>query len=71
MKCSVGSLCCNVYVQEFVELLQQATSSKQGRLEPLEAPFADYGLPSRFSQQHTAVQFVTLTSALIAAAAAH
>ena len=52
-------------VQEFVELLQEWTSGPEGALQVVAAPLHDYELPPRYSHQHLAVQYCTLSTALL------
>ena len=52
-------------MQEFVELLQEWTSGPEGTLQVVAALLDDYELPSTYSHQHLAVQYCTLSAALL------
>ena len=48
-----------------MELLQEWTSGPEGALQVVAAPLGDYELPPQYSHQHLAVQYCTLTTALL------
>ena len=52
------------WVQEFCRLLIVAAGCTEGQLEVVEARFADYSLPEKFSTQHSAIQYAALFLAL-------
>lgn len=52
-------------LKEFVEFLQTATAGPGGRLQVVAAPLDDFSLSAAFSLQHLAVQYSTLTAALL------
>lgn len=56
---------CFCVLQEFVEMLQTATSGPGGSLALVAAPLDDFALPPAFSPQHLAVQYSTLSAALL------
>lgn len=45
-------------------MLTALTESPEGCLVRVDAPFAEYNLPEKFSAQHSAVQYAALISAL-------
>jgi hypothetical protein len=55
------------HVQEFAIMLQEAAAAAGGRLEAVNAPLADYGLPPQFTHQHLAVQYTEMVTRLLAA----
>ncbi len=48
-----------------MEFLVAATSGPGGSLQMVAAPIDDFALPAAFSPQHLAVQYSTLTAALL------
>ena len=48
-------------------MLQEAAAAAGGRLEAVNAPLADFGLPPQFTHQHLAVQYTEMVTRLLAA----
>ncbi len=52
-------------LQDFVELLQSATSGPAGSLQVVEASLEAFSLPEAYSLQHLTVQYSALSAALL------
>jgi hypothetical protein len=48
-------------------LQEAAAAAAGGRLEAVNVPLADFGLPPKFSHQHLAVQYTEMVTRLLAA----
>lgn len=59
-------------MEEFSDIWQEALSKRSlpGHFTHIESNFAEYGLADKYTSQHTAVQYATVTGHLIATAQA-